>query len=134
MKNDICGIYPNFDKFWLWVRTMAWQLVESVSKEPGLVWKQKMPRMIDNIKGLFFVGNSTISYGIGTDAAAHSALLCYPKVSSYVKDVWNLPYIVLTNVSDLEIFYDNFKKDVLIIKNEKDQTNTIIRFEEIYIN
>jgi len=56
------------------------------------------------------------------------------KVSSYVKDVWNLPYIVLTNVSDLEIFYDNFKKDVLIIKNEKDQTNTIIRFEEIYIN
>jgi len=45
-----------------------------------------------------------------------------------------LPYIVLTNVSDLEIFYDNFKKDVLIIKNEKDQTNTIIRFEEIYIN
>jgi hypothetical protein len=45
-----------------------------------------------------------------------------------------LPYIVLTNVSDLEIFYNDFKKDVLIIKNEKDQTNTIIRFEEIFIN
>jgi hypothetical protein len=45
-----------------------------------------------------------------------------------------LPHIVLTNVSDLEIFYNDFKKDVLIIKNEKDQTNTIIRFEEIFIN
>ena len=37
----------------------------------------------DDIKGLFFVGDSTISYGIGTDAAAHSALLCYPKVLSF---------------------------------------------------
>ena len=45
-----------------------------------------------------------------------------------------MPHIVLTNISDLEIFYNNFKKDVLIIKNEKDQTNTIIRFEEIFIN
>ena len=87
MKNDICRIYPNFDKFLLWERTMAWQLVESVSKEPGLVWKQKMPHTIDNIKGLFFVGDSTISYGIGTDAAAHSSLLCYPKVLSCLKEV-----------------------------------------------
>jgi hypothetical protein len=46
-----------------------------------------------------------------------------------------MPHIVLTNVSDLEIFYNKFKKDVLIIKNEKkDQTNTIIRFEDIFIN
>jgi hypothetical protein len=45
-----------------------------------------------------------------------------------------MPYIVLTNVSNLENFYNDFKKDVLIIKNEKDQTNTIIRFEEIFIN
>ena len=45
-----------------------------------------------------------------------------------------MPHIVLTNISDLEIFYNNFKKDVLISKNEKDQTNTIIRFEEIFIN
>ena len=45
-----------------------------------------------------------------------------------------MPHIVLTNVSDLEILYNDFKKDVLIIKNEKDQTNTIIRFEEIFIN
>jgi protoporphyrinogen oxidase len=84
MKNDICEIYPNFDKFLIWERTMAWQLVESVSKEPGLVWKQKMPHVIDDIKGLFFVGDSTISYGIGTDAAAHSALLCYPNVLSFL--------------------------------------------------
>jgi hypothetical protein len=45
-----------------------------------------------------------------------------------------MPHIVLTNVSNLEIFYNDFKRDVLIIKNEKDQTNTIIRFEEIFIN
>jgi hypothetical protein len=45
-----------------------------------------------------------------------------------------MSYIVLTNVSNLENFYNDFKKDVLIIKNEKDQTNTIIRFEEIFIN
>ena len=46
-----------------------------------------------------------------------------------------MPHIVLTNCSDLEILYNNFKKDVLIIKNEKkDQINTIIRFEEIFIN
>ena len=46
-----------------------------------------------------------------------------------------MPHIVLTNCSDLEILYNNFKKDVLIIKNEKkNQINTIIRFEEIFIN
>jgi hypothetical protein len=46
-----------------------------------------------------------------------------------------MPHIVLINVYNLEIFYNDFKKDVLIIKNEKkDQTNTIIRFEEIFIN
>jgi hypothetical protein len=87
MKKDICEIYPTFDKFLIWEKTMAWQTVESVSKEPGLVWKQKMPHTINNINGLFFVGDSTISYGIGTDAAAHSALLCYPRVLSLLKQV-----------------------------------------------
>jgi hypothetical protein len=42
-----------------------------------------------------------------------------------------MPHILLTNVSDFNSFYNNFKKEVLIIKKEKDQTNTIIRFEEI---
>lgn len=45
-----------------------------------------------------------------------------------------MPHIVLTNVSDFKSFYNNFKKEVLIIKNKKDQTNTIIRFEEIFLN
>jgi hypothetical protein len=47
-----------------------------------------------------------------------------------------MPHIVLTNVSDFESFYHNFKKEVLIIKNEeKDQTtSTIIRFEDILLN
>ncbi|MGI9011566.1 MAG: hypothetical protein ACXW0J_01345 [Nitrososphaeraceae archaeon] len=48
--------------------------------------------------------------------------------------VEKMPHIVLTNVSDFKSFYNNFKKEVLIIKNEKDQTNTIIRFEEIFLN
>lgn len=45
-----------------------------------------------------------------------------------------MPHIVLTNVSEFKSFYNNFKKEVLIIKNKKDQTNTIIRFEEIFLN
>ena len=47
-----------------------------------------------------------------------------------------MPHIVLTKVSDFESFYHNFKKEVIIIKNEeKDQTtSTIIRFEDILLN
>ena len=45
-----------------------------------------------------------------------------------------MPHIVLTNVSNFESVFNKFKKDVLIIKNEKNQTNTIIRFEEIFLN
>ena len=86
MKKDICNIYPKFEDFLLWEKTTSWQLVESVSKEPGLVWKQKMPHVIKDINGLFFIGDSTIGYGIGTDAAAHSSLLCYPKILSFLKE------------------------------------------------
>jgi prolycopene isomerase len=87
MKNNLVTIYPHFseEKDLLWERPMAWQLVESVVKEPGLVWKQKMPHEVtEKVEGLFFVGDSTVSYGIGTDSAAHSALLCYPKILSYL--------------------------------------------------
>jgi hypothetical protein len=52
----------------------------------------------------------------------------------FKKVLKKLPHIVLTNVSDFESIFNNFKKDVSIIKNEKDQTNTIIRFEEIFLN
>jgi hypothetical protein len=47
-----------------------------------------------------------------------------------------MPHIILTKVYDFESFYHNFKKEVLIIKNEeKDQTtSTIIRFEDILLN
>ena len=84
MKKEISSIYPRFTSSLLWERPMAWKLVESVVKEPGMVWKSKMPHEIPGIKGLFFVGDSTISYGIGTDSAAHSSLLCYPKIISYL--------------------------------------------------
>ena len=84
MKEDLQKIYPNFRRALLWERPMAWKLVESVVKEPGLVWKQKMSHEVDQVEGLFFVGDSTVSYGIGTDSAAHSALLCYPKILSYL--------------------------------------------------
>lgn len=80
MREEIGEIYPDFEKSLLWERPMAWKLVEAVVKEPGMVWKQKMPHEIENIKGLYFVGDSTVSYGIGTDSAAHSSLLCHPKI------------------------------------------------------
>ena len=85
MKKEINEIYPKFLSSLLWERPMAWKLVESVVKEPGLVWKSKMPHEVSGVKGLFFVGDSTISYGIGTDSAAHSSILCLPKIIEYLK-------------------------------------------------
>ena len=85
MKEEIDSIYPEFKQSLLWERPMAWKLVESVVKEPGLVWKSKMPHEISQVSGLYFVGDSTISYGIGTDSAAHSSILCYPKIENFLK-------------------------------------------------
>jgi len=87
MKIEISTIYPQFDSALIWERPMAWKLVESVAKEPGLVWKSKMPHKIPGINGLFFVGDSTVSYGIGTDSAAHSSILCLPKIESFLKSL-----------------------------------------------
>ncbi|QLH02709.1 protoporphyrinogen oxidase [Nitrosopumilus cobalaminigenes] len=86
MKQEISSIYSQFEPSLIWERPMAWKLVESVVKEPGKVWKSKMPHHIPGIDGLFFVGDSTISYGIGTDSAAHSSILCYPKIESFLKN------------------------------------------------
>ena len=86
MKKEINFIYPDFEQSLLWERPMAWNLVESVVKKPGMVWKSKMPHTIYGIDGLFFVGDSTISYGIGTDSAAHSSYLCFPKVVAFLKE------------------------------------------------
>ena len=85
MKQEISSIYPKFDSSLLWERPMAWKLVESVVKEPGKVWKYKMPDQSPGISGLFFVGDSTVSYGIGTDSAAHSAILAHPLIQQYLK-------------------------------------------------
>ena len=85
MKKEISSIYPDFNSSLIWERPKAWKLVESVVKEPGMVWKSKMPHQITGISGLFFVGDSTISYGIGTDSAAHSSILCLPKINSFLK-------------------------------------------------
>lgn len=86
MRGEITSIYPNFESDLIWERPMAWKLVESVVKEPGKVWKSKMPHQIPGIDGLFFVEDSTVSYyGIGTDSAAHSSILCHPKIESYLK-------------------------------------------------
>lgn len=85
MKDEISRIYPNFKSSLLWERPMAWKLVESVVKEPGMVWKSKMPHQIPGIEGLFFVGDSTVSYGIGTDSAAHSSILCQPLIKSFLE-------------------------------------------------
>lgn len=94
MKKEINEIYPDFEKSLLWERPMAWNLVESVVKKPGMVWKSKMPHSIDGIEGLFFVGDSTISYGIGTDSAAHSSILCLPKIREFLNINKKLAYPV----------------------------------------
>jgi len=85
MKDEISSIYPDFNSSLIWERPLAWKLVESVVTKPGMVWKSKMPHEIPGIDGLFFVGDSTISYGIGTDSAAHSSILCTPKIQSFLK-------------------------------------------------
>ncbi|MDX1441075.1 MAG: FAD-dependent oxidoreductase [Nitrosopumilaceae archaeon] len=85
MKNEINHIYPQFYSSLLWERPMAWNLVESVVKKPGKVWKSKMPHQISGIEGLFFIGDSTVSYGIGTDSAAHSSILCLPKILEFLR-------------------------------------------------
>lgn len=87
MKKEISQIYPDFENSLLWERPMAWNLVESVVKKPGLVWKAKMPHSIEGIDGLFFVGDSTISYGIGTDSAAHSSTLSMPKIMDFLQRI-----------------------------------------------
>jgi len=86
MKSEINKIYPDFEASLLWERPMAWNLVESVVKKPGMVWKSKMPHSVKSIKGLFFIGDSTRSYGIGTDSAAHSSILCLPKILEYLEE------------------------------------------------
>ena len=87
MKQELSEIYPDFDDSLLWDRPMAWKLVEAVVKEPGLVWKNKMPHSVSNVDGLFFVGDSTISYGIGTDSAAHSAVLAHPLIQTHLSSL-----------------------------------------------
>ena len=84
MRQDIEGIYPGFSDHIIWERPRAWRFVEATAKRPGLVWRSKMPHTLPHIGGLFFVGDSTISYGIGTDSAAHSALLCHPRILEWL--------------------------------------------------
>ena len=84
MKLELSEIYDDFSSSLLWERAMAWKLVEAVVKEPGLVWKNKMPHSVENVQGLFFVGDSTISYGIGTDSAAHSSILAHPQIMEHL--------------------------------------------------
>ena len=86
MKKELADIYPEFSTSLLWEKAMAWKLVEAVVKEPGLVWKNKMPHSVENVSGLFFVGDSTVSYGIGTDSAAHSSVLAHSKIMDFLND------------------------------------------------
>lgn len=87
MSRDVESIYPGFSDRVIWERPMAWRLVESVVKKPGMVWRSKMPHTIPDVKGLFFVGDSSVSYGIGTDSAAHSSMLCHPRIRSHLVSV-----------------------------------------------
>ena len=85
MRGEIAELYPAFEGSVLWERPAAWPRVESVAKGPGMVWRDKAPHDGSGVDGLFFVGDSTVSYGIGTDSAAHSSLLCHPLVMRFLK-------------------------------------------------
>ena len=84
MKEEISQIYPGFESSLLWERPMAWSRVEAVSKGPGMVWEDKAPHEAPGTAGLFFVGDSTVGHGIGTDSAAHSSALCHPKIAAFL--------------------------------------------------
>lgn len=85
MRSEISEMYPGFEKSLIWERPMAWSRVESVSKGPGMVWQDKAPHEAPGTAGLFFVGDSTVGHGIGTDSAAHSSVLCHPKISAFLR-------------------------------------------------
>lgn len=84
MRGEIAEIYPGFESSLLWERPMAWSKVEAVSKGPGMVWEDKAPHQAPGAEGLFFVGDSTVGHGIGTDSAAHSSVLCHPKITKFL--------------------------------------------------
>ena len=84
MKGEVAELYPAFEKSIVWERPSAWPLVESVAKGPGMVWTDKAPHAASGVDGLFFVGDSTVSYGIGTDSAAHSSQLCHPLIMRFL--------------------------------------------------
>lgn len=84
MRRDVSEMYPEFEGSVLWERPSAWPLVESVAKEQGAVWRDKAPHAGSGVDGLFFVGDSTVSYGIGTDSAAHSSQLCHPLIVRFL--------------------------------------------------
>ena len=46
MSQDVESIYHGFTDRIIWERPMAWRLVESVVKKPGMVWRSKMPHTI----------------------------------------------------------------------------------------
>ena len=86
MRAEISEMYPDFESSLLWERPMAWRRVESVAKGPGMVWQDKAPHEAPGTRGLFFVGDSTVGHGIGTDSAAHSSVLCHPKIEAFLRD------------------------------------------------
>lgn len=47
-----------------------------------------------------------------------------------------MPHVVLTNVNDFEIVYNNFNKEVVVINdgNDKEKTRAIIKYEDIFLN
>lgn len=85
MRSEISEMYPGFEKSLVWERPMAWRRVESVAKGPGMVWRDKAPHEAPGTRGLFFVGDSTVGHGIGTDSAAHSSVLCHPKITGFLR-------------------------------------------------
>ena len=86
MKNDICEIYPKFDKFLIWEKNNVLATSQSIYKEQyGMETENLMSQVI--LEGLFFRGLNNIKpYGIGTDKSiVHYYVIA--KILSCLKEV-----------------------------------------------
>lgn len=73
--------YPGFDDNMEWRMHVLAERIYGVSPEPGLVGDRKVPVAHPLVPNLFFSGDTVEQTDVGTNGAAHAALLCANAVS-----------------------------------------------------
>ncbi|MGY4103722.1 phytoene desaturase family protein [Nocardia sp. R16R-3T] len=73
--------YPSFEDNLLWHIHVLAERVYGVSPEPGMVGDRKVPVAHPLVPNLFFAGDTVEQTDVGTNGAAHAALLCANAVS-----------------------------------------------------